>query len=207
MRQARSPKPGRTFHFASLTRRHTSTPKPTYAAQSAAGCCMELSEESAVTTAEAARNRRYQAKWRSKPENKHKLKLYRRKWRVYQRMKPPQNVSKAVRRLNPHIYGAPKNDFVGALPEPKRQSHPIPALDQSQEAHRSGKGSLGVLVTLISCRHKLLDDDNLAYSLKGLRDAVAKSIGIDDADRRVRWQYGQCETHGEQGTIVTIETL
>ncbi len=37
-----------------------------------------------------------------------------------------------------------------------------------------------------------LDDDNLAGSLKGVRDAVAAWLGVDDRDRkRVRYQYEQ----------------
>jgi hypothetical protein len=37
-----------------------------------------------------------------------------------------------------------------------------------------------------------LDDDNLAGSLKGVRDAVAAWLGVDDRDRsRVRYVYDQ----------------
>jgi len=37
-----------------------------------------------------------------------------------------------------------------------------------------------------------LDDDNLAGSLKGVRDAVADWLGVDDRDRsRVRYVYEQ----------------
>lgn len=47
-----------------------------------------------------------------------------------------------------------------------------------------------------------LDDDNLAGALKGVRDAVAQWIGVDDRDRQtVRYIYGQ--RRGEWG--VTIE--
>lgn len=134
-------------------------------------------------------------------------KMYMRLWRVHKQMKPPQNVSQAVRKLNPHIYGQTSLNSVGSLPKQERQSHPIPALDKGKVGRPAGQGSVGLVVTLVSYRHKLLDGDNLVYSLKGLRDSVAKSIGLDDADRRVRWQYGQVETRGEQGTVVTIETL
>lgn len=47
-----------------------------------------------------------------------------------------------------------------------------------------------------------LDDDNLAGSLKGVRDAVAQWVGVDDRDRQtVRYLYRQ--RRGEWG--VTIE--
>ena len=37
-----------------------------------------------------------------------------------------------------------------------------------------------------------LDDDNLAGALKGVRDEVARWIGVDDRDRKtVRYQYEQ----------------
>ena len=36
-----------------------------------------------------------------------------------------------------------------------------------------------------------LDDDNLAGSLKAVRDGVADWLGIDDRDPRVKWAYGQ----------------
>lgn len=36
-----------------------------------------------------------------------------------------------------------------------------------------------------------LDDDNLRGALKGVRDAVAEWLRIDDRDPRVTWQYDQ----------------
>ena len=38
-----------------------------------------------------------------------------------------------------------------------------------------------------------LDDDNLASSLKGVRDAIAEWLGVDDRDStRVRYRCAQC---------------
>lgn len=34
-----------------------------------------------------------------------------------------------------------------------------------------------------------MDDDNVAFACKGLRDAVAEWLGIDDGDERVTWVY------------------
>lgn len=34
-----------------------------------------------------------------------------------------------------------------------------------------------------------MDDDNVAYACKGLRDAIAEWLGIDDGDERVDWIY------------------
>jgi hypothetical protein len=46
-----------------------------------------------------------------------------------------------------------------------------------------------------------LDDDNLAGSLKAVRDAVAKWLGVDDKHRdQVRYRYAQCR--GEWGVRI-----
>lgn len=36
-----------------------------------------------------------------------------------------------------------------------------------------------------------LDGDNLQAAFKALRDGVAARLGVDDADPRVTWEYGQ----------------
>jgi len=51
--------------------------------------------------------------------------------------------------------------------------------------------SLPCLVRLVRVGQKSLDTDNLAESMKSIRDAVAKSIGIDDGDERIKWEYEQ----------------
>lgn len=64
-------------------------------------------------------------------------------------------------------------------------------------------------ITLIQCRRKLLDcHDSLPYSLKPTVDAIAEWLGLkSDSDPRLRWQYGQQQTRGEEGTIVRIEVI
>jgi hypothetical protein len=48
------------------------------------------------------------------------------------------------------------------------------------------------LVTLTRFGKRLLDDDNLASSFKGVRDQVAKILGVNDGDRAaVLWKYRQ----------------
>ena len=51
------------------------------------------------------------------------------------------------------------------------------------------------------------DDDNLTGSLKPLRDAIAEDIGLNDADRRIKWEYGFQQTKGCPGVLVKIEKL
>jgi hypothetical protein len=49
-----------------------------------------------------------------------------------------------------------------------------------------------VVVTLTRVGVRKLDSDNLAGSAKGVRDQIAKLIGVDDGDeRKVRWVYEQ----------------
>lgn len=46
-------------------------------------------------------------------------------------------------------------------------------------------------ITLTRLGKKVLDDDNLAGSLKSCRDGVADWLGIDDGDLRLTWVYRQ----------------
>lgn len=96
---------------------------------------------------------------------------------------------------------------VGALAPSKREQGSGKALDQKPRRFKGSKGSVVVVVTIISCRRGELDSDNLVAGCKPIRDAIARSLGIDDADPRVRWEYGQCQTNGEQGCIVKLERI
>lgn len=64
-------------------------------------------------------------------------------------------------------------------------------------------------ISLVAVRNRGLDSDNLAASFKFLRDAIADSLipGLPPgrADAYFRWEYGQVETRGQEGTIVKIE--
>lgn len=50
---------------------------------------------------------------------------------------------------------------------------------------------LPVVVTLVRVGPRALDDDNLAYAFKALRDGVADALGVPDHDPRVTWRYAQ----------------
>lgn len=58
---------------------------------------------------------------------------------------------------------------------------------------RHPKPSVPCTVKLTRCAPSNgLDDDNLAGALKGVRDEIAKWLGVDDRDRRqVRYVYDQ----------------
>lgn len=51
--------------------------------------------------------------------------------------------------------------------------------------------ALPCVVTLIRVAPRTLDGDNLQSGFKALRDGIAKRLGVDDADPRVEWKYGQ----------------
>ena len=116
-------------------------------------------------------------------------------------MKPEfANASDTFKRLNPHLFG------VGAVEagEPK----PIVASALvGGGAQRQKSGAVLVRISLVAHRRRLTDDDNNTGSFKPLRDAIARSIGIDDGDARIAFECGQVETKGQEGVTVKIETL
>ena len=97
-----------------------------------------------------------------------------------------------------------KRPPVGAVAPSVSQQAPLRPLEQSIQKRAKGKGSVEVVVSLISCRRRELDDDGNVASLKPLRDAIAATLGLDDADKRIRFEYSQLETRGEQGVIVKV---
>lgn len=119
----------------------------------------------------------------------------------------PTNPTESVKRRNPNLYGSQIRPAILAVEtiEPKRGSRP--PLDSPRPKRKRGKGCVECIVTLIAVRKREADDDNNIASLKGCRDAITYTLGLDDGDGRLRWQYGQCETRGQEGVIVKIELL
>jgi hypothetical protein len=113
----------------------------------------------------------------------------------------PKNVSASFKARNPQLYP------VGRLQNSQPKSTTPQALARFTEEQQRRAQSLGVCISIITLRRRLLDSDNLVGSCKPLRDAIARSIGLDDGDKRLRWQYEQFETKGRQGTIVRIELI
>jgi hypothetical protein len=103
----------------------------------------------------------------------------------------------------------PKADILtlGAVRAPELQPNEVPALVGKSQIHEADKRGLVVCVTIIRFGHKLFDEDNLVAGAKPLRDAVATSLGVDDADPRILWQYAQVTTGGRFGTLVKIDEL
>jgi len=113
-------------------------------------------------------------------------------------------------------YSHPSRVGVGRV-EPSKRTEPAGSLVKAPRASKGRAGRLGklwrgpgpdpvVVVTMLSCRRRLLDDDNLAAGFKPLRDAIAQTLGIDDSDPRVRWEPRQIESKREE-TIVRIAMI
>lgn len=53
-----------------------------------------------------------------------------------------------------------------------------------------------------------LDDDNLVGACKGLRDEVARQLGVDDGSELIRFEYDQCAIGERSYNVkVTIKSL
>lgn len=90
---------------------------------------------------------------------------------------------------------------VGRLLPTQPKQDAVPALDQKPEVRKGPIVGVVVHVVIIRRGPKPLDDDNLAFAYKGLRDAIAWSLDVDDADPRIKWNYSQIPGK-PYGTIV-----
>ena len=111
--------------------------------------------------------------------------------------------SAATRARNPHLFGS-----MGSLDTPQPEQNTRPALEQKPSRYRGSTRRLAVIVTIIRVGGKILDGDNLQGACKPLRDAIANTLGLDDGDSRIEWQYRQIgKGKAESGAIVKLEML
>lgn len=61
----------------------------------------------------------------------------------------------------------------------------------------------GLVVTLTRYAPRTLDSDNLASAFKGIRDQVAKQLGVNDNDPRITWVCEQAKCAAR--VVVSIE--
>jgi hypothetical protein len=94
---------------------------------------------------------------------------------------------------------------MGGLSSSQRQRHDVGKTQRSNGDEKRGPSR--VVVSFVCFRSRTCDDDNLQFGCKWLRDAIATSLGIDDGDKRFRWQYQQLKTDGPEGVSVTIQIL
>ena len=107
--------------------------------------------------------------------------------------------SKSFQQRNPDLVG------VGEVETKKSKPTSSQALVGSLSKHKGSKGRVAIRVSLIVLSRRTLDDDNLVGACKPLRDAICESIGIDDGDERIKFEYGQQKTDGQQGVAVKIQ--
>jgi hypothetical protein len=62
-----------------------------------------------------------------------------------------------------------------------------------------------VLVRLIRCSPRRLDDDNLRDAFKSVRDGISDQFGVPDNHKRLAFEYDQEITKGPQSSHVRIE--
>ena len=64
-----------------------------------------------------------------------------------------------------------------------------------------------VTVLLVRVAPRELDDDNATECFKSIRDEIAAWFGVDDADPRITWKYGQrkgpAKTYAAEVTITS----
>lgn len=66
------------------------------------------------------------------------------------------------------------------------------------------KAGVDIRIVFIALLAKPMDSDNFVGSLKPLRDAVCESIGIDDGDEHLTFEYHQIKSPGPEGVIVKV---
>lgn len=114
------------------------------------------------------------------------------------------NASEATKRLNPELFRSPVAQLSNTIGEQKAR------LSLVAKARRKNRrfSRAQVRVSIISCRQRLLDSDNLVAGAKQLRDVIAEILGCDDAEGSgIEWYYHQIASKGEQGVIVRIEAV
>jgi len=86
----------------------------------------------------------------------------------------------------------------------ERKRDALPALDKGPKAQRSRKARVVICIKIISIRKRETDLDNIIAGAKPLRDAIARSLGVDDGNKRIRWEYDTIITTGATGTQILI---
>jgi hypothetical protein len=85
------------------------------------------------------------------------------------------------------------NCSVGGLESAERKPDPVQALDKREEIQRRRKSRLVVSIEIIALLRRFSD-----------YDCIATSLGTDDGDKRLRWNFAICRTSGREQTIVRI---
>lgn len=120
--------------------------------------------------------------------------------RLRERIKRQIEQDEAARRTSKPLVG---------LADPKPEQDQVRALDRKPSAHQGRKSSVALVVGFTPYCNFECDDDNFGSgNFKSLRDEIAKTLGIDDGDKRVKFEYHTpIYTKGKPGTIVNITLI
>lgn len=116
------------------------------------------------------------------------------------------NASESCKQLNPEFFGV-VGPVSTKVVEPNLGNGPETAVPRkAARARRLARGGPRIRVTIVALRNRFLDSDNERGD-KFLRDAIARSLGLDDSDKVIQWAYGTVVCPGPTGCIVRVETL
>ena len=90
----------------------------------------------------------------------------------------------------------------GQVDSSKREPNPVTALGQDAPAKQASR--CRVVVRIVSFTRRAQDSDNHQAGCKHLRDTISRTLGIDDGDERIRFEYAQVESLNQKGTLVLI---
>ena len=98
---------------------------------------------------------------------------------------------------------------VGGLVATEPQQNKVRPLVRKPSARKSGKGGVVIIVAIQPYVHRAVDDDNFGSgAYKNLRDGIARSLGVDDGDSRIKFEYlTPIITTGATGTQILISKL
>ena len=118
-------------------------------------------------------------------------------------------IEKGFTRSPDGAWSKPPRHPLARVPNPQPQQTPRLLAEKQDEGKNNRPPRLARLrVVLTSFRPRILDHDNLVAGAKFLRDAIAKSLGRDDAESAgIQWVYQQTITKGPKGTLAQIQRL
>lgn len=95
---------------------------------------------------------------------------------------------------------------VAGLPDPQREQPAIQTLARCPQSKARGTKRPVISIAIVSFREREVDSDNIIAGAKGLRDAIAARLCIDDGDKRIRWHYAIIFSPGIRGTQIVIQS-
>lgn len=112
----------------------------------------------------------------------------------------PKHVQERIKRDNPGLF-----DSVRPRQSAAAKPNSAKALERSHEVQPPSQSKLAFCISLIVLSRRKMDSDSVVGACKWHRDAIAESLGLDDGDERITWEYGHSFTRGQEGVLVKIE--